>query len=516
MDWTYGYVQEIDYTHGYYRELAPGLLELACLSRGVNSLLSAKRPLKYLELGFGQGLSVNIHAAACEGEYWGTDFNPAHAINARELATAAGSGARLFDGSFEEIARRDDLPEFDVITMHGTWSWISAANRQAVTEFVRRHLAPGGAFYVSYNCWPGWASELPLRHLLKLHADLASPQSQPLPEKIDAAIGFAQSLLDAGARYFRAHGGLKVWLEKMRGHSRNYLAHEYFNQDWHPMPFAEIAAALGEAKLEFAASASLIDHLDGLGSSEAARKMLAEVRHPVLRETVRDYLVNQRFRRDVFVRGLRRMPNAERDERLRHMAFALMAHPEQIALKVSLPYGEADLHADIYRPLIDALAEDRYAPKTLDQLSQHPKCKHINLGQFIQAALLLTGAGNIHPAQSPAVIKRVAPRCKALNAHLLARTMQTEGMSALASPVIGGGVIVARLHQLFVRAIAGGLATEADWAGHAWEAYKAHDQRALKDGKPLESEADNLAFLQEEAKQFAAKRLPILKALGIA
>ena len=34
MDWTSGYVAEIDYTYGYYRELAPGLIDFSLLTSG--------------------------------------------------------------------------------------------------------------------------------------------------------------------------------------------------------------------------------------------------------------------------------------------------------------------------------------------------------------------------------------------------------------------------------------------------------------------------------------------------
>src|SRR5208283_2524002 len=129
-DWTSGYVSDVDYTYGYYRELSPPLLSLALLNRGV--IASLDRPLRYLEIGYGQGLSLNIHAAACPGEFWGTDFNPAHAGNAKEMAEASGSGARVFDLSFAELAARDDLPEFDVIGVHGIWTWVSDENRTII------------------------------------------------------------------------------------------------------------------------------------------------------------------------------------------------------------------------------------------------------------------------------------------------------------------------------------------------------------------------------------------------
>jgi SAM-dependent methyltransferase len=142
-------VAEIDYTYGYYRELQAGLMDFALLlawqkplGKGADS-----KPLRYLELGYGQGLSLNIHAAASRGEFWGTDFNPAQAAGAAEMANASGSNLFLLDASFEELAQRDDLPLFDVIALHGIWSWISDLNRQFIVEIIRRHLRPGGVVY---------------------------------------------------------------------------------------------------------------------------------------------------------------------------------------------------------------------------------------------------------------------------------------------------------------------------------------------------------------------------------
>src|SRR4051812_1220727 len=103
MSWTAGYVSEIDYTHGYYRELNPALLRFACLSAGVVSPEAHR--IRYLELGFGQGLSINIHAAATDGEFHGVDFNPTQTANARSLAGASGAKATLLDDSFQQFLR---------------------------------------------------------------------------------------------------------------------------------------------------------------------------------------------------------------------------------------------------------------------------------------------------------------------------------------------------------------------------------------------------------------------------
>lgn len=47
----------------------------------------------------------------------------------------------------------------------------------------------------------------------------------------------------------------------------NYLAHEYFNRDWLPMPFSKMAEWLAPAKLDYACSANYLDHIDALKRS---------------------------------------------------------------------------------------------------------------------------------------------------------------------------------------------------------------------------------------------------------
>ena len=54
MDWTDGYVSDISYTTGFYRELAPSYLSFAALTQGQQAPAPA-RAFAYCELGCGQG-----------------------------------------------------------------------------------------------------------------------------------------------------------------------------------------------------------------------------------------------------------------------------------------------------------------------------------------------------------------------------------------------------------------------------------------------------------------------------
>ena len=62
-DWGGGYVTDIAYDYGYYREQSPMQLQLACLMSGVAWDVPAEGA-HYLELGCGVGIGALIIAAA--------------------------------------------------------------------------------------------------------------------------------------------------------------------------------------------------------------------------------------------------------------------------------------------------------------------------------------------------------------------------------------------------------------------------------------------------------------------
>jgi hypothetical protein len=511
MSWTEGYVTEIEYTHGYYRELAPAQQRFALLMAGY-----APPPENgaYLELGFGQGLSAVIHAAASASPIWGTDFNPSHALHARGLLSGSRVDATLFDQSFAEIAERDDLPKFQYISLHGIWSWISDDNRHRITEVLRKHLDLGGVAYVSYNSSPGWNPGAPLRDLLLLHSDMMGAEAQGLPARLGDAIKFAQSLVDNGALFFKAYPLVAEKLKNIGGQNRNYLSHEYLNREWHIMGISEMANWLSPAKLEFAASAHLLDHIDAINVTAEGQSILRGIANPIFRQAVRDFFVNQQFRRDLFVRGARRLNVIERREALLATRFALLTIAEDIPLKVPGALGEASLHEAIYRPLIEAFVKNGYGVLSLAQLCQ--ALPQLTFDQLSEAMCILVGAAHAQAVQSDVAIKAARPRTVALNAEICRRAAGSGELNFLASPVIGGGVPVMRFQQLFVAALGRGAKTPEEWARFAWDSLGAYGQKLIKDGKRLESPDENLSELLAQAREFAHKRLPILRSLGIA
>lgn len=509
-NWTSGYVADIGYTFGYYGELNPLLVKLAFTHAGYRF----PHIENACELGFGQGISINIHASATNIAWSGTDFNPAQADFAKELSNASGNNAQLFDESFARYCSRDDLPDFDYIGLHGIWSWISDENRTVITDFVARKLKVGGVLYISYNTEPGWSSMVPVRHLMVEHAASMGVPGESIIKRIDGAISFTEKLFSINPLYTRANLHVTEGLEKLKMHDRHYLAHEYFNKDWLPMPFSKISEWLSQAKLQYVCSTNPTDQLDAVNLSKEQQSFLAEITDPVFRQTVRDFMINNRFRKDYWVKGARKLSPLEKIEVLSNQRVILIKDKTDIPLKINAVVGEVALNEDVYIPLIEGLMD--YQPKSLPQLEQLLKAKGVTFPQILEATMMLCGTGAIAVVQDEGIVAKYKKSVDKLNQALMIKSRSSGELSFLASPVLGGGVAVGRFEQLFILAMKEGKKTPQEWAQFAWNILAIQGQRILKDGVVLDSPEENLTKLVEQANIFADKQLPILKALQIA
>lgn len=508
-DWTSGYVADINYTYGYYSELNPNRLKLSFLNAGIvfPEIKTA------CELGFGQGLSANIHAAASTVQFFGTDFNPAQAGFARELSAISGSGAKLYDDAFADFCMREDIPDFDLISLHGIWSWISDDNRKIIVDFVRRKLKVGGVFYISYNTQPGWAAMIPMRHLLTLHADVMGVSGHGIVNRIDSSLEFAFRLLDMNPLFLRANPAVAERLKKIKEQNRNYLAHEYFNKDWHPMHFADMSHSLAPAKLSFACSSHYFDYVDALNLLPEQQTFMNDIPDPLFRETVRDFMTNQQFRRDYWVKGLRKLTPLEQVESFREHRIILVSAANDIEFKVSGFLGEVTLNESIYRPVIEFLSD--YRPKSIGQIEQAVSRNNITFQQLLQVVMLLVGKGDVASAHDENISSNAKNTTGRLNSYIIQKSRSNADICYLASPVTGGGLIVNRFHQLFILARSQGRKTPEEWVQFVWQILSSQGQLILKDGRTLQTVEENIAELRFQASEFVEKKFPVLKATGI-
>lgn len=504
QDWDGGYVADIGYTHEFFYDMSPAHISLALTLHGAIAPIQT-RPFTYCDLGCGQGLTANLLAAANPlGQFWATDFNPAHVHNAARLAAEAGTtNVRFFDHDFARMAALD-LPQFDIVALHGVWSWVNEGARRAVVDFIARHLKVGGVVYVSYNALPGWAAAMPLRELMRQHGQGATSQ-----QRVAGGQAIAQRLQALGAACFTENPAMAIKLQSLADKPVAYLAHEYLNAVFEPSYFRQVAADMAVAKLDYVASTHIRDNTDSLNFNEEAQAMLAAIMEPVAREGMRDFLANRQFRRDIYCRGpLRLAPTAQTEAMLRQRLALVDPDPARIAMAVKLPVGEVTLKPEIYRPIIAALTA---GPARALDLTADPAIGAIGQPALLQALSMLCVMRVVMAALPEEGEAARRASTDLFNAAVLARAVHEDDIRYLASPVLGSGVLVSRFDQLFMLAEARGQSP----VEFAWEALRAQGQRVMNAGRSLEGDAANLAALTTIWKGFLRLRLPMLRRLGV-
>jgi SAM-dependent methyltransferase len=511
-DWSAGYVLDIPYTSGFYRELSPAYLQFVALAQSIRPPTMVAGST-YCELACGQGFGTNLLAAANPHvRFWGMDFNPGQIANARRLAAAAGlKNVQFEDWSFEQAAKapRDALPQFDVITLHGIYSWISPENRRFIVEFIEARLKPGGLVYVSYNCLPGWSSTAPLQRLMREHANRHPGRSD---QQADRAVTFAKRLQDGGAVFFAGNPTLGPRLEKMPTLNKNYLAHEYLNGHWHPMYHLDVAREMEAARLTYIGSATLTENIDAISVPAALMPVLSESQDRSWQETIRDYASNKQFRRDVFIRGVNPIGVPELLKICGELNIVLCAPRSSVSLKFNGPLGEVTGQDEIYNPILDALAQ---RPRTVMELTGLPGMAGRPFSAVLQAVAMLLHGGHVQPMLRE-VSGQGTEQARAFNKAVIDRARSGDSLNWLACPLTGNGVPASFVEQMGLLALGENAKTTPQQAARfGWSIMAQTGQRIMKNGATLQTEEETIPELETQIATFFSEKLPLWKQLRI-
>ncbi|HVB16897.1 MAG TPA: class I SAM-dependent methyltransferase [Stellaceae bacterium] len=498
-DWGGGYVTDIAYLPGYYRHQSPLHLNLACLLGGVAGVdIGPDTALSYLELGCGQGFGA-LMLAACN-PHWrvcGVDFNPAHIAASRALAAEAGiANAQFLEADLAIIADSpvwQALPDADVVTLHGLWSWVGDRARAGIVRLLGDKLRPGGIAYVSYNALPGWQGAIGMQRLLLEAGARAGGRSD---RQVAAGWELVRALAAANAPHLQGSGFVQSLTRHAEHAPPAYLAHEYLNASWRPCFHADVVEALAAAKLDWVASAQLLENFTSLMLDEAARAAAAGYDDPVMRELIKDLFLTRVLREDVFVRGARRLGNAERDAALAEAMLALSCAEAQFAWEVEVPAGQATFGRDFFGPIVAALAQ---APRRVGDLLALPNLpRRDNPGELVG---MLVGSHQALPVVGPPA----APddRVRRLNRAAAKRFVRPGNLDigmALAASGTGAPLPCAML-DLFIadRLLADPAPDPALWARELGAAQPASEQDRLR------------AFIDRAVSE----RAPIWRRLGV-
>ncbi|MEO5375126.1 MAG: class I SAM-dependent methyltransferase [Alphaproteobacteria bacterium] len=480
-----GYVTDTPFISEFRADHTPAYLRAVCALNGVRPT-RLDQGFTWCDFGCGDGLTACVLAAARpDGIFLGVDFNAEHIARARAMARNAGlTNARFLERDFDHMTV-GEIPPLDFAIIHGVLSWLPAERCGRLLDFVCGRLKPGGMLLVGYDALPGWAPLLQMRR--RMLAETADVTGGTIA-RVRAALDWLERQKSANVKFFRDSALAAEWVDELRRQDLRYVAHEFFNDVLTAYTFGEIESEMEARGLSFAGSASFFHNILELSVPQALHDEFRAVRTRRELEEKRDFIRNETFRRDVFVKDATAV-TSEAEWQVLHEDLILGTLEPEAALDRAVDFGDIRLSYanDPLHGMLTALA---------GRAMRLGDCTRAPPDVRLEAARLLMAGGQVFPfAHPPTAETAGVPPSPSLPIRMPSgfNRAMIDGMPlalpkvVLASPVAGSGVIIPALDALLLLGLCEvGEAGAVAWAS-AWLAQRG--QEVIEDGHRVTADA---------------------------
>ena len=242
--------------------------QLATLASFYGMAPAAVDRCRVLELGCGSGANLIPMAYPYpDSEFVGIDLS-SHSIE-RGASEVRALGLNNISLRTVDIAEMPaDYGKFDYIIAHGVYSWVPAAVREKLLEIYRRHLAPQGVGFVSYNAYPDGHLRNVARAAMLFHVrGIEDPQ-----QRVEQARAILKTLAEASDET-TVHGAvMRQQLARVESMRSDTLFHDDLNEIATPFLLHQVVADAERHGLQYLCDAAmwrrwfnrLPEHMKGL------------------------------------------------------------------------------------------------------------------------------------------------------------------------------------------------------------------------------------------------------------
>lgn len=386
---------------------------------------------------------------------------------------------------------------------------INASLQKDYQGVICKHLKEKGLACIHYDAMPGSAPLSALKDLMLLQIS-PNAKGEARQRQILQALYFTENYSKTSAGIFKEIPKIKEVLDAIKKVPLASLDESYLNPNWRPRYFSEVAKEL--EPLNFISSLHLALDLDFCLPKDIAQ-MLKEEEDILLKETMRDFALNQLFRTDLFGRNIDQLDQKTQTRKLSQMLFCLTAPREMItAIQIPAPGGHIVFDEDVYLTVLDIFAENHYQPKSIQMLKAHPKLQGLDAELFLAILHLFIASGVLYPANlnrtpkiEEAIFKQNQKRCE----EIVTQNVQP----VLMSSVLGSGISLSRIGLLLVLSFMQGAKTKEELAKATRSLLKSHQEELISENGEVLTEEKALLFLSEKAKLYQETILPYLYAI---
>ena len=278
---------------------------LAAVARLFGLAAPAVESCRVLELGCSMGGNLIAMAQKYPGAHFvGID------LSSRQIAEGWKVIDRLKIANVElrhmDIADvTDALGKFDYIVSHGVYSWVPPAVQERMLALCKRHLAPNGVAYISYNTYPGWHIRGIVRDMMLYRGMQFADPATRLAQAKSLVEFVAKSSPGSDDPYRKI---LQGELDVLVRSDDYYLHHDHLEENNHPVHFHEFARRLGVNGLQYLGEADFSTMVSSNFEPEVARTLQDMGAHDIVQmEQYMDFVRCRYFRQTLICHSAARL-----------------------------------------------------------------------------------------------------------------------------------------------------------------------------------------------------------------
>ena len=247
---------------------------------------------RVLELGCaGGGNIIPMAYAQRDCQFLGVDLSASQIDEGKQIIAKLGlRNIELRQGDLRTLG--DQLGVFDYIITHGVYSWVPDEVRQAIIRLYRRHLAPMGVGYISFNANPGWRMYGMIRQMMLYFSRNATSPHDRIQRSRDL-LTFLEQSVPTDQAYSRLLGQALAGLSDQ---TDSYLFHEYLEDQNDPCYFQDFAYGAAAEGLAYLGESFLSSMLDRNFGPEIQKFLRDRSSNIFELEQHMDFLRNRTFR----------------------------------------------------------------------------------------------------------------------------------------------------------------------------------------------------------------------------
>ena len=440
---TDSYFTESDYeVFNAFPGMNPAMMRFMGILKGIQTP-NFEGDFHYLELGCGQGFTLNMYAALFpNGTFHGVDFAEGAIAGAKSMAHDAQLTNVTFEvATFADYAARE-TKQFDVIALHGIWTWVNRDAQVEILEIIRDRLKPGGLVYISANMVTGRAQMIGPQQLVLAMRNANPNQSvKELMIQIEQVLATHKSILNGAPR-------AKPFFDGLFMGSSNYFAHEMLTTAWRPVTLREVATDMAGAGLDFMGSAFAAGALPTRLLSEPHRSFIESFTDPIDQETAYDVLTHKEFRADLYVKNPQSLTKQKQHDMVRTTPFGLVN-----AGRAQPPVGSHSelariVGSDIYKAAVNML---RKGPAQTSDAFHSQDFDEGDRTLLMDAMHVLVAQGACAPGLGQVMDPEIVTRAHHFNSAALRLQANLNGTTPLASPYVRGAFSLSIIDSVALR-----------------------------------------------------------------